>query len=269
VPCWTQCDPNQLENALLNLAINARDAMPNGGSLTISTSLRASSAEGIVRDFVEISVEDTGIGMPAEVQAKVFEPFFTTKPAGYGTGLGLSQLHGFVHQSGGQVQLSSVVGEGTVFRLLLPNIETPVLAAEPESAGTSIESAEKDFAGRTILVVEDQTPVRVQVVEALQEMGCNVIQAATGLDGLAILQSPQPLDLLVADVGLPGLNGRQMADAGRVARPGIPVIFITGFAGTAFDDLPLAPGMALLRKPFGLEKLVELANEALAAPKVM
>eukprot|EP01037_Dinobryon_pediforme_P008838 gene8838-8929_t len=266
VPCWTLCDPNQLESALLNLAINARDAMPNGGMLTIGTKLRDVASEGASRRFVEISVADSGIGIPADVQAKVFEPFFTTKPAGYGTGLGLSQLHGFVHQSGGQVQLSSVVGEGTVFRLLMPNVEAPVAAAAAPETNGSIDVGQKDFTGRTILVVEDQTPVRMQVVEALQEMGCLVIQAATGLEGLAILQSDQEMDLLVADVGLPGLNGRQMADAGRVARPGLPVIFITGFAGTAFDDLPLAPGMRLLRKPFGLEKLVELAHEALGTP---
>ena len=281
-PCWTMCDPNQLESALLNLAINARDAMPNGGTLSIATTHREihsdepGQADIASGDYIEISVSDTGMGMTPESQARAFEPFFTTKPAGSGTGLGLSQLHGFVLQSGGQVQLSSVLGEGTTLRLLLPRLLEPPAETGPSSPpdpapdpsiepATSFSPRTARLDGRVVLVVEDQASVRLQVVEALQDLGCTVISAINGPDGLDILQSAARIDLLVADIGLPGLNGRQMADRGRTTRPDLPVIFITGFAGTALDDLPLAPDMKVLRKPFGLEALTEMATAVLGA----
>jgi CheY-like chemotaxis protein len=279
-PCWTMCDPNQLESALLNLAINARDAMPNGGTLSIATMYRkiqsrdlpeqSDIAEG---DYIEISVSDTGLGMTPESQTRAFEPFFTTKPAGSGTGLGLSQLHGFVHQSGGQVQLLSALGQGTTLRLLLPRLmeppaepaafPTPDAAPDPAAVAVPSFGTSNGRDGRVVLVVEDQTSVRLQVVEALQELGCTVISATNGPDGLDLLHSAARIDLLVADIGLPGLNGRQMADRGRTTRPDLPVIFITGFAGTALDDLPLAPGMKLLRKPFGLEAFTQMTRAVL------
>ena len=271
-PCWTMCDPNQLESALLNLAINARDAMPEGGILTVSTAHRrlekgelSGQPETTHGDHIEISVRDTGVGINPEIQERVFEPFFTTKPAGAGTGLGLSQLHGFVHQSGGFVHLLSSPGQGTTLRLLLPLLaDPPADVADDVLPALNIEPPVSSLEDFIALVVEDQMPVRVQVVEALQELGFTVITATNGPDGLDLLQSTARIDLLVADIGLPGLNGRQMADRGRTTRPNLPVIFITGFAGTALDDLPLAPGMMLLRKPFGLDRLAAMASAALS-----
>lgn len=270
-PCWTMCDPNQLESVLLNLAINARDAMPDGGRLMIGSGLRTIKAEDpdiapdiSAGDYIEITVQDSGIGMTREVQERVFEPFFTTKAAGHGTGLGLSQLHGFVHQSGGLVQLSSTVGTGTILWLLLPRLAEPPAEISVSATPCALLSPETD---RTVdvqvLVVEDQAAIRNQLVEALENLGYTVLQAQDGPSGLAILQSNAVIDLLVADVGLPGMNGRRMADAARVQRPGLPVIFVTGFAGTAFDELPLLSGMELLRKPFALDKLTSLARSLL------
>ena len=253
------CDPNQLENVLLNLAINARDAMPDGGRLTISTrdvSLSEADVAGHDEarpgDYVEISVADTGTGMDEATRARAFEPFFTTKPLGQGTGLGLSQLYGFVRQSDGIVRLDSAPGQGTVVRLYLPrhksvpsHEERPVPEAEPQEAN----------AGETVLLVEDQDGVRAVIAEHLREFGYTVLEAADGAAALRLLRLGARADVLVTDVGLPGgLNGRQVADAARERRPGLPVLFITGYADGALDR-QFAPGMEVIGKPFALDAL--------------
>ncbi|HJS84162.1 MAG TPA: response regulator [Acetobacteraceae bacterium] len=256
---WTVlCDANQLESALLNLAINARDAMPDGGTLTLATAERRLSEADLVGqdgakpgEYVEIAVSDTGEGMSPEVAARAFEPFFTTKPLGQGTGLGLSQLYGFVHQSEGFVRLESAPGHGTTIRLYLPRREVD---ANPLGAAPPRPAEECAGGGRTVLVVEDEAPVRALVAEVLREQGHRVLEAVDGPAGLRLLLSESPLDLLVTDVGLPGLNGRQLADAARERRPGLPVLFITGYAGHVLEG-QLAPGMQVIGKPFALDTL--------------
>jgi CheY-like chemotaxis protein len=255
------CDPNQLESALLNLAINARDAMPEGGALTIATADRtlthaqiSHQDEATPGEYVEFEVTDNGEGMSPETLDRVFEPFFTTKPMGQGTGLGLSQVHGFVRQSGGFVRIESHPGRGTSVRLYLPAREREKGdAAAPETLNRAAHSAP---AGGTVLVVEDNDDVRAQIVEALKDNGCVVLQARDGPEGLRALQSAENLDLLVTDVGLPGLNGRQLADAGRAMNANLLVLLVTGYAGKSLDDLRLPPGMEVLRKPFTLDEMV-------------
>ncbi len=253
------CDPNQLEAALLNLAINARDAMPEGGRLTIETAnahlddayAQAQGFEVRPGQYVSISVTDTGVGMDPVVAARIFEPFFTTKPIGQGTGLGLSMLYGFVKQSGGQVRVYSEPGCGTTMRLYLPR-HSGAAVLDGETAPTVTPAG----AGETVLVVDDEEAVRMLVAEALTDMGYVALEAADGPAGLAILRSVAKVDLLVTDVGLPGLNGRQLADAARVLRPGLRVLFITGYAGNAaIGNGVLDPGMEILTKPFALEAL--------------
>ena len=255
------CDPNQLESALLNLAINARDAMPGGGTLTIGTrhvqldAAAVADQEGAQPgDYVEIAVADTGTGMDAATRARAFEPFFTTKPVGQGTGLGLSQLYGFVRQSGGTVRLDSVPGQGTTVQLDLPRhgpalAEAPEAVAQPEAAQAS--------GGGTVLLVEDEASVRALAAERLRELGYRVLEAGDGPSGLRALGPGVRVDLLVTDVGLPGgLNGRQLAEAAREQRPDLPVLLITGYANSAVAE-HLAPEMAVLGKPFTLEALAE------------
>ena len=263
-------DANQLESALLNLAINARDAMPDGGTLTIASADQhvteaelAGEDDASPGEYVVIQVSDTGCGMTAEVRARAFEPFYTTKPPGSGTGLGLSQIYGFVRQSGGVVRIDSTPGQGTVVRLYLPRAtepptEHPIRPAAPPATPTALND-------RVVLLVEDEASIRAQAREALRDLGCQVIEANDGPGGLLILRSEVRIDLLVSDVGLPGLNGRQLADTGRETRPDLPVILITGYAGTSLD-LRLAPGMIVLRKPFSLSTLTEEARVLLAQP---
>jgi signal transduction histidine kinase/CheY-like chemotaxis protein len=254
------CDPSQLESALLNLAINARDAMPQGGVLRIVTADRSLTADLPDPDmppgnYVEFEVTDRGVGMSHDVLSRAFEPFFTTKPIGQGTGLGLSQIYGFVRQSGGFVRIESSPGEGTTVRIYLPGHE------RREDAGTEdppvvarAEPASFVQSGR-ILVVEDQVEVLAQIVGALEEMGYAVNRASDGLAGLKALETGDRLDLLITDVGLPGLNGRQLAEAARAARADLPILFVTGYAGRSLENLQLAPNMEVLRKPFTLEEL--------------
>jgi CheY-like chemotaxis protein len=263
-------DPNQLESALLNLAINARDAMPQGGTLTIASTDRHMTAETLTPhdqaepgDYVEIRVTDTGVGMSADVLARAFEPFFTTKPIGTGTGLGLSQLYGFVRQSGGFVRLESAPAKGTTVRMFLPRDDGTTLApppTPPAPVGVPTVSAQ----GRTVLVVEDEEGVRQQIADTLHELGCTVLQAIDGPSGLRVVQSDAALDLLVTDVGLPGLNGRQLAEAARLDRPHLPVLMITGYAGAMPIDLTLPEGMQILVKPFQLAVLTERVSAMLA-----
>ncbi len=258
------CDPNQLENVLLNLAINARDAMPEGGRLTLGTARKALGAADVAGqdgarpgDHVEISVADTGTGMDEATRGRAFEPFFTTKPLGQGTGLGLSQPYGFVRQSDGVVRLDSAPGRGTTVRLYLPRQEH---ARGQEKPSTPKAKAEEAVAGGTVLLVEDEDEdedgVRAMVVEHLRELGYAVLEAEDGPAALCLLRSGTRVDLLVTEVGLPGgMNGRQIADAARERRPDLPVLFTTGYAGGALDG-QLAPKVEMIGKPFALVGII-------------
>jgi CheY-like chemotaxis protein len=254
----TLCDPNQLESALLNLAINARDAMPDGGRLTILTSnarLDSVTAETPALspgDYVCVAVNDTGVGMSAEVMARAFDPFFTTKPIGQGTGLGLSMIYGFARQSNGHVMIDSKTGQGTSVRLYLPRHHGNIVA----SRGSSAKMPKHAGSGETVLVIEDEPVVRGVILEMLAEQGYRTLEAMDGPSGLKILRSDEPLDLLVTDVGLPGMNGRQVADQARETRPELKVLFITGYAeSVAMSEGFLQPGMELITKPFDLDHL--------------
>ena len=267
----TLVDPSQLENALLNLCINARDAMPDGGKLTVETGNRwldprtARDRDVSPGQYVSLCVSDTGTGMPPEVIARAFDPFFTTKPIGMGTGLGLSMIYGFVRQSGGQVRIYSEVGQGTMVCLYLPrhhgDAETVEAAPEPSGAPRAEHH-------ETVLVVDDEPTVRMLVTEVLEDLGYTAIEAADGVTGLKVLNSDARIDLLVTDVGLPGgMNGRQVADAARVLRPDLKVLFITGYAENAvLSHGHLDPGMHVLTKPFAMEALARRIKDLIAAP---
>jgi PAS domain S-box-containing protein len=256
----TLCDSHQLENAVLNLAINARDAMPQGGRLTIETCNCAVdetsplwSRDMRAGDYVCVNVTDTGVGMNEATIAKAFEPFFTTKPIGQGTGLGLSMIYGFVRQSEGIARIFSKPGDGTSVRLLLPRYLGDLAVETPREAGPVAPLA---GAGETVLVIEDEALVRGLIVEVLGDLGFAALEATDGPEGLAVLQSRQRIDLLITDVGLPGLNGRQLAEAARALRPGLKVILMTGYAEVAASAQGfLEPGMALMTKPFGMAEL--------------
>jgi signal transduction histidine kinase/CheY-like chemotaxis protein len=262
VGLWTVLiDPHQLENALLNLTINARDAMPAGGRITIETANKWLD-ERIARErdmpagqYIALSVTDTGTGMPTEIIARAFDPFFTTKPVGEGTGLGLSMIYGFVRQSGGQVRIYSELGLGTTLCLYLPRHYGD---ADQADAVGELKEAPRAEEGQTVLIVDDEASIRMLVTEVLEDLGYIAIEAADGSAALKVLQSDVRLDLLVTDVGLPGgLNGRQVADAGRAARPDLKVLFITGYAENAvLGNGHLDPGMHVLTKPFVLDTLV-------------
>jgi PAS domain S-box-containing protein len=254
----TLCDPNQLESALLNLAINARDAMPDGGRLTISTSnvsfesVTADMPALSSGDYICIRVSDTGVGMSAEVAARAFDPFFTTKPIGQGTGLGLSMIYGFARQSDGHTTIDSKLKQGTSVRLYLPRHQGESAPGRAAIAGKGDHAA----TGETVLVVEDEPVVRGVLLEMLAEQGYRTLEAVDGPSGLAILSSGQQVDLLVTDVGLPGMNGRQLADQARETRPDLKVLFITGYAGSAaVSNGVLQPGMEMITKPFDLDHL--------------
>jgi PAS domain S-box-containing protein len=255
------CDPNQLENAILNLCINARDAMPDGGRLrieTVNTVLdKRSARDGGLEPgpYVSIRVSDTGTGMPADVIEHAFEPFFTTKPIGQGTGLGLSMIYGFARQSGGNVRITSVVGAGTTVSIDLPQDRGE--AEEDAPATPRPPEMPRARAGETVLIVDDEPTVRMLVADVLEGLGYAAIEAADGVSGLKVLQSDVHIDLLITDVGLPGgVNGRQMADAARLRRPDLRVLFITGYAeGAGIGEGALGRGMHLLTKPFSMQSL--------------
>ena len=252
-------DANQLENALLNLCINARDAMPDGGVVTITTENDwLDAADAAARDlpagaYLSLCVADTGTGMSPDTIARAFDPFFTTKPIGQGTGLGLSMIYGFVRQSGGHVQIHSVLGEGTRMCLHLPRHEGTAGAATERAAAAPLPAGD----GETVLVVDDEPTLRMLVGEILGELGYRTLEAKTGAEALVLIEGDARIDLLVTDVGLPGgIDGRQVADCARAARPGLPVLFITGYAENAVvGNGPLEPGMALIAKPFAIDAL--------------
>jgi PAS domain S-box-containing protein len=255
---WTALtDANQLENALLNLAINARDAMPNGGRLTIETvnthldETYASLHEDVQPgDYVAVYVSDTGIGMSPDVLAKAFDPFFTTKPVGEGTGLGLSVIYGFAKQSGGHLRIDSELGQGTIVKLYLPR----ALQNAVDLDAAIVETPRGQ--GETILIVEDDTTVRMVISDALQDLGYNILVAPDARVAIALLQSDQRIDLLVSDVVLPHINGRKLAETARTLHPKLNVLFVTGYAenATVRGDF-LDAGMDMLTKPFALDAL--------------
>ncbi|NWC74919.1 response regulator [Pseudomonas sp. P7759] len=263
---WTaEADPNQLESALLNLVINARDAMPNGGSLTVETTNRHldsvfTAAYGTLKpgDYVELSVSDTGCGIPESVMGRVFDPFFTTKPIGQGTGLGLSMIYGFARQSHGHVTIHSEVGKGTTVSLFLPRFIGEIVA------DVAADAALLPFAnaGETVLIVEDDPAVRVLVSAVLKELGYGFVEAGDADTAVPIIESDQRIDLLISDVGLPGMNGRQLAEIGRQIRPELKVLFITGYAEhAAVRGGFLDPGMQLITKPFTFDLLTAKVRE--------
>jgi signal transduction histidine kinase len=267
---WTaEADPNQLESALLNLVINARDAMPGGGNLTVETTNRHldsvfTAAYGTLSpgDYVELSVSDTGCGIPESVMGRVFDPFFTTKPIGQGTGLGLSMIYGFARQSRGHVTLHSEVGIGTTVSLFLPRFVGEVIA------DAVVNPAMLPFAndGETVLIVEDDPAVRVLVSAVLKELGYAFVEAGDATTAVPIIESEQRIDLLISDVGLPGMNGRQLAEIGRQIRPDLKVLFITGYAEhAAVRGGFLDPGMQLITKPFTFDLLTAKVREMIQA----
>jgi PAS domain S-box-containing protein len=264
----TLVDPNQLENALLNLCINARDAMPDGGRLTVESANKwldapaARERELPPGQYVSLCVSDTGTGMTPEVARRAFEPFYTTKPIGMGTGLGLSMIYGFVQQSGGQARINSEAGQGTAVCLYLPRHQGSA-DAEDQAEKAVAPRAEQ---GETVLVVDDEPTVRMLVTEVLTDLGYIAIEAVDGPAGLQVLRSNARIDLLVTDVGLPGgMNGRQVADAARVVRPRLKVLFITGYAENAvLSHGHLDPGMHVLTKPFAMEVLASRIRELIA-----
>ncbi|AWJ85804.1 sensor protein (plasmid) [Azospirillum sp. TSH58] len=258
----TWADANQVESALLNLAINARDAMPDGGRLRIETSNAVldetvSDPQGDILPgrYVLLRITDTGIGMPPDVLERAFEPFFTTKPIGQGTGLGLSQLYGFARQSGGHAAIRSQSGRGTSVSLYLPQHDG-VDGADSAAPAAEAEPQDRSRNDETILVVEDEALVLMLWVEALEGQGYHVLQAAEPESAIAILESDAAIDLLVTDVGLPGMTGRDLATLARGLRPGLKVLFVTGYAHyAALEPDSLGPGTRMLSKPVGVDTL--------------
>ena len=270
----TLCDANQLESALLNLVINARDAMPHKGRLAIETgNITISPADASLRpglssgDYIRLTVSDSGGGMPANVLSKAFEPFFTTKPAGEGTGLGLSMTYGFVKQSQGHIEISSEPGKGTRVSLFLPRYSgsrravagIPAPAPEPEP-----ELIARLPTAHSVLVVEDEPVIRSLIMEVLTELGYHCQEAGNGPAALQLLRSSAPIDLLITDVGLPGLNGRLLAAQARRQQPGLKILFITGYAEDATFDRESSEGtMEMLPKPFGVRELASTVQTLL------
>jgi CheY-like chemotaxis protein len=266
----THADPNQLENALLNLAVNARDAMPDGGKLTIETQncyLDAAYVENLVEpikagQYVMIAVADSGIGMDAATIERAFEPFFTTKGVGKGTGLGLSQVYGFVRQSSGHVRIYSEPGEGTSVKVYLPRYfgsdqrVNPVRQRRDASRAIGVEC---------ILVVEDDDALRAYTTELLSELGYHVFEAQHGRDALRMLETAQKFDLLFTDIVMPGgMNGRQLADAALLRRPGLKVLFTTGYTRNAIvHQGRLDPGVQMIGKPFSMDALAAKVRDML------
>ena len=263
-------DPTQLESALLNLAVNARDAMPNGGRLTVETAnahlddAYAAQHPGVTAgQYVMVSVTDTGQGMTPEVLTKAFDPFFTTKPAGKGTGLGLSQIYGFARQTGGQARICSEVGQGTTVKLYLPRDQRGERPAAPE-AMTEGEVTPVGAPGRIILVVEDEDALRAVSVETLRELGYTVRHAHDGPAALAVLQEIGSVDLLFTDIIMPGMNGRELADAAVKLQPNLKVLYTTGYTRTAVvNNGVVDAGVSLLSKPFTVEQLATRVYAAL------
>jgi signal transduction histidine kinase len=267
-------DPHQLENALLNLCINGRDAVPDGGKLTIETANRwldvraARDRDVPPGQYVSLCVSDTGVGMSREVAARAFDPFYTTKPLGEGTGLGLSMIHGFVRQSGGQIRIYSEPRKGTMVCIYLPrHHEAAVLTEEIEAEPPT---ATQSTSGMTVLVVDDEPSIRTLLTEVLADQGHAAIEVSDGAAAIGMLQSNTRVDLLITDVGLPGgMNGRQVADAARALRPDLKVLFITGYAENAvIHHGHLDHDMHVMMKPFGMGAITDRIKDLLAGAPV-
>ncbi|WP_338923267.1 response regulator [Pseudomonas silesiensis] len=264
-----EADPNQLESALLNLVINARDAMPDGGQLVVKTSNRHLDRAFTLAhsnldpgDYVMLSVTDTGCGMPQSTINRAFDPFFTTKPIGQGTGLGLSMIYGFSKQSRGHVAIQSEVGNGTAVSLFLPRFGGDL----PRDVPADVHHAPSAQDGETVLIVEDDPAVRVLVSTVLSDLGYAFVEAADADSAVPILDSAQRIDLMISDVGLPGMNGRQLAEIGRQYRPELKVLFITGYAEhAAVRGGFLDPGMQMITKPFTFDLLTAKVREMIRA----
>lgn len=260
-------DAGELESAILNLAINARDAMPGGGKLCVRTRCTAIDATAAPDRpalkpgrYVVIAVSDNGVGMTPELLEKVFEPFFTTKPLGQGTGLGLSMVYGFVQQSGGDVRVDSTPDLGTTVSLFLPATASAAAEAEKPRA-----DADADGDGRCVLLVEDDAAVRMLVRVVLEQLGYVALEAPEALVAIPILASGRRIDLMISDVGLPGMNGRELAEVARKHRPGLPILFATGYAeNAAIRAQFLGTNMAMITKPFTVEQLAAKIGEVLA-----
>lgn len=253
-------DPTQLEMAVLNLAINARDAMPNGGKLVITT-----RAMDLVDDpelapgkYVKLSVADTGGGMPADVAARAFDPFYTTKGVGKGTGLGLSQVYGIARQGGGTARIETAPGRGTTVHIWLRRTEMGSEAAIPSSP---VENEQSSQFG-TVLIIDDDADVRRMLVESLEALGYDVTEAEDGHAGLKILEAARP-DVVVLDFAMPGLNGAEVAKAARAKLPKLPIIFATGYADTAAIEQMAGPDTPVLHKPFRMNELQATVAEAI------
>lgn len=262
-------DVNQLENAVLNLAINARDAMPEGGRLTIETANTWLDGSGVADgnlaagQYLSICVTDTGTGISQNIVDKIFDPFFTTKPIGQGTGLGLSMIHGFVRQSGGQVRVRSEPGQGTTMCLYLPRYH----GGMDEDEASPDAAIDVIGAGQTVLLVDDEAMIRMLIVEVLDEAGYTALEAGDGPSAMTILESDARIDLLITDVGLPGgMNGRQLADAARIKRTGLKTLFVTGYAeNAAIRNDQLEPGMEVIIKLFVMSDLAAKIADMLEA----
>ncbi|WP_375452175.1 ATP-binding protein [uncultured Devosia sp.] len=267
----TFVDASQLENSLLNLCINARDAMPDGGKITVETANRwmderAAQERGLVPgQYVSLCVSDTGMGMPADVIERAFEPFFTTKPVGQGTGLGLSMVHGFAGQSGGTVRIYSEVGEGTMVCIYIPRLVGD--AVDEAVDGQQKTDSQQVNGGPTIMLVDDEPLVRMVAAEHLADLGYRVIEAADASEALRMLDAQTSISLLITDVGLPGgMNGRQLADIVREKRPNLEVLFITGYAENAvLNHGHLAHGMHMMNKPFQLDAFARKVRNLLGS----
>jgi signal transduction histidine kinase len=263
-----EVDPNELEAAIVNLAVNARDAMPVGGKLTIETAnahideqYASTHTEVVPGHYVAVSVSDTGVGMDRATVAQAFEPFFTTKPVGRGTGLGLSQVYGFVKQSGGHVKIYSEVGQGTIVKIYLPRLLAVTAQGEIEEEPITPEGIKEE----TILVVEDDDDVRTYSVESLRDLGYRVVEAHDGLSALRLLERQPRVDLLFTDVVLPGgMTGAQVAAQARALRPILKVLFTTGYARNAIiHHGRLDKGVHLISKPFSLQELAAKVRDVL------
>jgi PAS domain S-box-containing protein len=262
--CHALCDENQLENAILNLAINARDAMPDGGLLTIATARESQGgapdlAEG---DYVRITVSDTGLGMPAEVLARATEPFFSTKPFGKGTGLGLAQVYGIARQSGGTIRIESLEGNGTHVHILLPDADPPPAQAIASAPVTLVREIQGECV--SILVVDDDEEVRTFLAETLESLGHSVAACAGGEAALELLSNAVP-DLLLIDFTMPGMNGAELARIVRARHPGVPLAFVTGYAESDQMESALVEDVPVLRKPFGVGDLAALVASLASA----
>jgi signal transduction histidine kinase len=273
---WTECDANQMEICILNLAINARDAMPDGGRLTLRTANKSVGAIAadmpglVVGDYVTVCLSDSGTGMSAEVREKAFEPFFTTKPPGQGTGLGLSMVFGYVKQSNGYVHIDSTIGRGTTITLYMPRYHgrVPAGVAPVPAVRAPLKDASASQAA-TILVVEDELIVRMVTVEILQDEGYHVLDAGGGAEAFRVIESDKHIDLLCTDVRLPDINGYQLAEMALKKRPDLKILLMTGYTKDPLPEPMAAAGVQTVYKPFDLDDFVEVVSDVLRTPRIM